>query len=472
MSASRTRRRLALAATATGVSLLLSACGSTTHPSATTHPSTTGPTSSSTASPSSSAKEQSITVWEGLSGSIGAAYDHLLQEYNASQHAYHATAVYKGSYPQVLSDTIAAFKAHNAPNIAMIFDAGTATIMDAKGTYVPVHSLMAKYGYPFSTSDFIGGAGSYYETATDKLDSLPFNSSSPVLFYNKTEFAHAGISQPPKTWSELAADAATLAAHGQRCALTSSGAYVMWTDIEQYALWNGYHYATDDNGYTAIKGVKLELDTPPFISHLALLGALARKGEYLWNGVSTSTTPLFTKGTCAMDEESSSVLNTIDAGAKFSVGVAELPIVSGDKAAPQNTVVGGASLWVLSGAPSTTYKGDASLLHFLMSPKAQAYWASNTGYVPVTKASAALLKSEGFYKTHPSDAVAIRELTNKPALAYTRGIRLGYLPEIRDDEASAISEVLSGKESAANALATAQKQGDQILSQFASQYGS
>lgn len=470
MPIARSRSRLGLLAATVGLSLLAAACSSSTPSTTSTSPSSTA-ASSSPSSTTNTATGQTLTVWTAFSGALGATFNHVVDDFNASQHAYHVVAVYKGSYSEVLSDTIAAFRAHAAPNIAQIFDAGTATIMDAAGTYEPVHTLMAKYGYPFATSDFIGGAASYYETAADQLDSLPFNSSTPVLYYNKAELAHAGITQPPSTWSQVAADAATLAAHGQRCSLTSSGAYVMWTDMEQYAVWNGYHYATDDNGYKAVQGVKLEIDTEPFISHLALLGSLAQKGEYIWNGVATSTVPLFTKGTCAMYEQSSADLTTIEAAAKFPLGITTLPVVAGNPAAPQNTVVGGASFWVLSGAPSSTYRGDAAFLHYLMSPTTQAYWASHTGYVPVTNAASSLLRSQGFYATHPSDLVAVKELTNKPPLSYTRGIRLGYLPEIRDAEASAIAEVLAGKESAAQALATAQSQGDKILAQFAAQYG-
>jgi len=454
-------------AAALAMSTLLAACGSS-HPSAA---SSTAKTSSSSSSSTKSSGPITITFWSAMSGSLGKTLGHLVDEFNSSQSQYKVDLIYKGSYPQTLSDTIAAFRAHKAPNIAQIFDAGTATMMDSKGVYVPVHTLMKKYGYQFSTSDFIGGAASYYETAADKLDSEPFNSSTPVLYYNKNELQKAGISAPPKTWSEVATDASKIAASGTKCALTSSGAYIMWTDIEQYAVWNDIHYATKKNGYGGIKGVKLELDTKPFIDHWNLLGSLAKKGEYLWNGVSTSTVPLFTSGKCAMYEQSSASLTTILAGSKFPVGVAELPYDSSQPGAPQNTVVGGASLWVLSGAPADTYKGDAEFLHFMMSPKAQAYWASHTGYVAVTTAASKLLKSEGFYKKHPSDLVAVDELTNKPPTPWTRGIRLGYLPEIRDAEASAIAEILSGKESAAQALAQAQKKGDSILEEFANQYG-
>ncbi|HTW09199.1 MAG TPA: extracellular solute-binding protein [Acidimicrobiales bacterium] len=412
-----------------------------------------------------------LNFWTAMSGANGAALDHLVNEFNNSQHAYKVVATYKGSYTTVLSDTIAAFRAHNQPNIAQIFDAGTATIMDANGVYEPIHSLMAEYNLPFSTSDFIGGAASYYETAADQLDSLPFNSSTPVLYYNKKLLAKAGIAGPPSTWDQFYSDAKALTAHGVGCSLTSSGAYVMWTDMEEFDMWNGYEFATQDNGYDSITGVKLMLDTPALVAHWSMLGQLGQKDEYLWNGTTNTTVPLFSGGTCAMYEQSSADLATITAAAKFPFGVAPLPTVNGDRNAPQNTVVGGASLWVLSGEPSGTYQGDAEFLHFLMSGPAQAYWASHTGYVAVSEAGVQVLSSENFYKSHPSDSVATKELTERPAKPYTRGIRLGYLPEIREVEASAISEILSGKETAAHALAAAQAQGDKILSEFASQYG-
>lgn len=433
--------------------------------------SSSGSSTSASASAAAQGQTTNLTVWTAFSGVTGTAFGHLVSEFNASQKQYHVTAVYKGSYSDVLSDTIAAFKAHAAPDISQIFDAGTATIMDSTGAYVAVHQLMAQYKLPFATSDFIGGAASYYETASDQLDSLPFNSSTPVFYYNKAELQKAGITTPPATWTEVKADAALLAAHGQKCALTSSGAYAMWTDMEEFAMWNGFQYATDDNGYSSVKGVKLDLTNPLLVDHLALLGSLAAKGEYIWNGVSTSTVPLFTSGTCAMYEQSSADLTTIQAAAKFAFGVTELPVVANDASAPQNTAVGGASLWVMSGAPSSHYRGDAEFLSFLMSAKSQAYWASHTGYVPVTLAASKLLQSEGFYSSHPNDLVAVKELTNKAPKVYTRGIRLGYLPEVRTVEASALASVLSGKQTAAQALTSAQAQGDDILAQFASQYG-
>jgi sn-glycerol 3-phosphate transport system substrate-binding protein len=418
-----------------------------------------------------SGSQVTITFWSALSGKNGAALSHLVDEFNSSQSAYKVNLVYKGNYSTVLSATIAAVRAHSAPDIAMIFDAGTGTMMDSAGVYVPVHQLMSQYHIKFATSQFIGGAASYYETAQDQLDSMPFNSSTPVLYYNKPLLAKAGIKSPPATWAQLASDVKPLVAAGAKCILSASGAYIMWTDMEQFDMWNGYEYATQDNGYDSVNNVKLLLDTKPMVQHWDFLGSLGKQGLYRWDGTTTTTVPFFTNGTCAFYEQSSADLATIEAGAKFPFGVAELPYVSGAPDAPQNTVVGGASLWVLSGAPKDTYKGDAELLHFLMSTPAQDYWASHTGYVPVTNAAFNQLNREGFYKTHPSDLIAVLELTHKPPKPWTRGIRVGYLPEVRVAEASAIAAILSGKQSASSALATAQAQGDKIIAEFASEYG-
>jgi sn-glycerol 3-phosphate transport system substrate-binding protein len=418
-----------------------------------------------------SGSQETITFWSALSGKNGAALSHLVDEFNSSQSTYRVNLVYKGNYSTVLSATIAAVRAHSAPNIAMIFDAGTATMMDSAGVYVPVHQLMSQYHLNFATSQFIGGAASYYETAQDQLDSMPFNSSTPVLYYDKPLLAKAGIKSPPTTWGQLANDVKPLVSAGAKCILSASGAYIMWTDMEQFDMWNGYAYATQDNGYQSLSGVKLMLDTKPMVQHWDFLGSLGKAGLYRWDGTTTTTVPFFTNGTCAFYEQSSADLATIEAGAKFPFGVAELPYMAGDPNAPQNTVVGGASLWVLSGAPNATYRGDAELLHFLMSTPAQDYWASHTGYVPVTNAAFNQLNREGFYKAHSSDLIAVLELTHKPPKPWTRGIRVGYLPEVRDVEATAIAAILSGKQSASSALATAQAQGDKIIAEFASEYG-
>lgn len=448
----KTKRVGAGAVTLLAVSSLLAGCGQST---------------TSSQAPVKSHGRIQITFWTAYSGQLGSDLQHIVNQFNASQKKYEVKAVYKGTYPQVLSATIAAYRAHRAPNIAMVFDVGTATMMDSTGVYVPVYQLMSENHIAFSTSNFLGAAGTYYETQHGRLDSLPFASSTPVLYYNKSLLA-AIKANPPKTWQQMGTVGQALVAHGTKNGFTIG--WPDWTQFEQFAVWNNYHYATHHNGYGAIKGVKLLINTPPFVNHIAQLANWQKSGVFTYDGRESTPATLFIDGKVGMYIDSSAEYAAIASGAKFPFGEAPLPYVGGAPGAPHNTVVGGNSLWVMQGNPAATYAGDAAFLHFLMSGPVQAYWAKNTGYVPVTKAGLNQLKKDGYYQSHPNALVAIKELTNKPANAWTRGIRLGDLPQIRNIENAAITSVFAGKQSAQSALNAAETQGNKVLANFASQY--
>lgn len=408
-----------------------------------------------------------ITFWTAETGPVGQDLARLVNEFNRSQNKYVVQAVYKGTYPEVLADTIAAFRAHRSPNITMVFDVGTATMMDTTGVYMPVYKLMAQNHIPFSTSDFIGAAGTYYANSSGKLDSLPFASSTPVLYYNKKMLA-AIHAQPPKTWEQVGAIGKKLVQHGVQYGFTTG--WPDWTQFEQYAVWNNYKYATKNNGLDGVKGVKLLINSKPFVNHIAQLAAWEKSKVFYYDGRESVPDALFIGGKVGLYIDSSATYAAIHAGAKFQFGEAPLPYQQGAPGAPQNTVVGGNSLWVMAGQSKAQYAGDARFLHFLMSGSSQGYWASQTGYVPVTTAGVKNLQASGFYLSHPDSLVAVHELTNKPAKSWTRAIRLGNLSEIRNIENAAITAVFAGKETAQAALNAAERQGNAILAQFASQY--
>jgi sn-glycerol 3-phosphate transport system substrate-binding protein len=459
-------RRGVLRAIAAVVSMaLLAACGGTAAPAG-------GPAASTTSTPAAASATATggsipITFWTAYTGPLGADLQHLVDQFNASQSQYKVTAVYKGTYPQVLADTIAAYRSHQAPDITMIFDVGTATMMDTQGVYVPVYKLMADNNLPFSTSDFVGAAASYYETANGQLDSMPFASSTPVLYYNKDMLAKINA-QPPTTWSEMGTVGAALVKSGVQYGFTIG--WPDWTQFEQYAVWNDYPYATDDNGYTAIKGVQLLINTKPFVDHLNQLAQWQQSNVFHYGGRESNAEPLFLSGKAGMYIDSSASYAAIAKGAKFAFGEAPLPYQDGDPNAPQNTVVGGNSLWVMAGEPANVYPGVAKFLQFLMSGPSQAYWAANTGYIPITTAGVTELTNQGFYAKNPDAMVAVKELSDKPALPTTRGIRLGDLSQIRDIENAAITAVFANKESAQQALDKAEQQGNAVLAKFASSY--
>lgn len=410
-----------------------------------------------------------IQFWNAMGGELGKSVQHLVDEFNASQNKYEVVSVNKGTYPDTMMASIAAFRAKNPPDIVQVFDVGTATMMAAKGAYVPVHELMAKEKIPFSTANFIPAAASYYANPQGKLVSMPFNSSTPVLYYNKELLAKAGV-QPPKTWQEMDEAGKKLMASGAKCGFTTG--WPDWVQFEQFSLWNGIPYATQDNGYKSIKNVRLLVNSKPIVGHVADLVQWSKDGIFKYAGAgSTNATPLFNSGECAMYMDSSASYAAVKAGAKFPFGTAPMPYDANLKSAPQNTVVGGASLWVMKGVPADHYPGVAKFLDFLGSAKSQSYWAKATGYVPVSKAGYDLLKAEGFYDKQPGAQVAIDELTHEPPKAWTMGIRLGYMPQIRDTIRAELEDAINGKKTAQQAMDAVVAKGDKLLAQFAATGG-
>lgn len=431
--------------------------------------SASGSTETKTATSAAKTGPIPIAFWEAYSGPIGETLSHVVGEFNASQNRYKVEAVYKGTYPEVMAATIAAYRAHRAPNVAMIFDVGTTTMMYSKGVYIPVYKLMEENNIAFSTSDFIGGAASYYENANGQLNSMPFASSTPVLYYNKSMLSKIGA-KPPKTWQELGKVGEKLISQG----VAKYGFTTGWPDwilFEQFAMWNNYHFATNHNGYDGAKGAKLLINAPPFVNFVSELAKWQKSGVYFYGGRESKGEPLFIDGKVAIYIDSSAAYAAIAKGVKFEFGESELPYDAASSAAPQNTVVGGNSLWVISGGPSDVYPGVAQFLKYLSGASAQGYWGSHTGYVPVTKAGVEFLTTNGFYASHPDAQIAVRELTNKPPTAWSRGIRLGGLPEIRNIEVAALTSVLAGKQSAQAALDSAVEQGNKVLANFAAQSG-
>jgi sn-glycerol 3-phosphate transport system substrate-binding protein len=134
--------------------------------------------------------------------------------------------------------------------------------------------------------------------------------------------------------------------------------------------------------------------------------------------------------------------------------------------APQNSILGGASLWVLRGRPADEYRGVAKFLAYLSRPDVQLTWHRNTGYLPITRAAYDYERKSGFYKTNPGSAVAIEQLMLHPPTENSKGIRLGSFILVRDVIEDELEDILAGKKSAKDGLDAAMKRGNELLRQF------
>ncbi len=407
-----------------------------------------------------------IQWWHAMTGANNDVVNKLAEEFNASQKDYKVVATYKGSYPETMNAGIAAFRAGNAPHIIQIFEVGTATMMGAKGAIKPVHELMKEAGEKFDPQAYLPAVSGYYSTGKGELLSFPFNSSSTVMWYNKDAFRKAGLNPdaPPKTWPELFEAAKKLQASGHpTCGFST--AWVTWVNIEQFSVWHNVPLATRGNGIDGFDA-ELKINSPVHVKHFETLAELQKTKTFDYSGRTNAGEGRFTSGECPIMVTSSGSYGTIKANAKFEWANAPMPYYPDVPGAPQNSTLGGASLWVMGGKKPDEYKGVAKFFAFLSDTDRQAKLHTDSGYLPITKAAYEKVKASGFYKTNPYLETPLIELTNKPPTEHSRGLRLGNLPQIRDVWAEEIESALQGNKTAKAALDAAVERGNQLLRQF------
>lgn len=344
---------------------------------------------------------------------------------------------------------------------------GTGVLLAAEQAVVPVYKLMNKYSIDFSAGEFIPSISAYYSDAKGRMLSMAFNTSTPVLYYNKDLFDKAGLEKAPDTWQELQKYAKNLVESGIAKCGYSTG-YQSWVNMENYAAWHGLSFATNNNGYTdGDQPTKLLINKKPYIQHIARLGEMAENGTFTYGGRYSDSKPLFLSGACAMWTGSSGGLVPMVNNAKFDVGVAMMPYNADIVDQPKHSLLGGGTLWVLSSNPESHYEGIAKFLNFLAQSEQQAQWSKATGYVPVTTAAYELMQKQGYYDKYPAAQVAVEELTlHKPSAGW-KGIRLGAYVQYRKIINQELENVWSGEKTAEEALDSATKRTNQAMQRFA-----
>jgi sn-glycerol 3-phosphate transport system substrate-binding protein len=404
-----------------------------------------------------------INFWHAMGGQLGETVSELVKQFNQSQGDYEVKALNKGTYPEVLTSAIAAYRQKNPPHIVQVFEVGTQTML-LSGAVVPVHDLMKQQEVAVNWDDFIGPVTGYY-SKDGKLYSMPFNSSSPILYYNKDAFKKAGLGdKPPATWKEVeAASKKIVTAGAAKCGFTTS--WPSWTMLENTFAWHNQPFATNDNGYKGLD-TKLLINGDFGLMHIGTLAKWQKENIYSYGGRGGSPDPKFINGDCAMLVQSSAVIGGFKKSIKFDWGTGQLP----NWGAPykkQNTIVGGATLWVMKGQKPGDYKGVARFMKFIAEPHQQMWWAVTTGYVPITKTAVKNLEDGYFFKKSPEQWTAMSELLNAKPTPNSLGIRLGNFVQIRDGIEAELENIFAGKKTAKEGLDAAVAKGNEILKEFA-----
>ena len=405
-----------------------------------------------------------IQWWHSMGGALGEWVNDLAKEFNASQTQYKIVPTFKGGYDESMTAAIAAFRAGNAPHILQVFEVGTATMMASKGAIKPVGEVMKQAGVSFNQNAYIPAVAGYYTAPNGQMLSFPFNSSTTVFHYNKDAFKAAGLDpeKPPKTWPEVASAAAKLKISGHKCPFTTS--WISWTQLESFSAWHNVLFATQNNGFGGL-GTRLAFNTPLHVRHIENLANMAKQGLFVYKGRNNAADATFVSGECAMATASSGLYGNVTRNAKFAYGISTLPYYPDVPGSPQNTVIGGASLWVMSGKKSDEYKGVGQFFAYLSKPEVAAASHQRTGYLPVTLASFELTEKSGFYDKNPGADVAVTQMIRKTT-DKSRGVRLGNFVQIRTIIDEEMEGVWAGKKTAKEALDAAIKRGNDQLERF------
>jgi sn-glycerol 3-phosphate transport system substrate-binding protein len=399
-----------------------------------------------------------------MGGALGEWVNDIAKDFNSRQKDYKVTPVFKGSYDESMTAAIAAFRAGNAPHVLQVFEVGTATMMYSKGAIKPVATLMKEAGAKFDAASYVPAVAGYYTAPNGQMMSLPFNSSTTVFHYNKDAFKAAGLDpeKPPTTWPEVALAAAKLKAGGHKCPFTTS--WQSWTQLESFSAWHNVEFATQRNGFNGLNA-RLNITTPLHVRHIENLANMSKQGLFVYKGRGNAADATFVSGECAMTTGSSALYGSIKRNAKFASGIGALPYYPDVTGAPQNTVIGGASLWVMAGKKPAEYKGVASFFSYLSDAQVQAVNHQRTGYLPITSAAYTITDKSGFYKQNPGTDVSVTQMIRK-VTDKSRGIRLGNFVQIRTIIDEEMEQVWSGKKSAKEGLESAKKRGDELLARF------
>jgi sn-glycerol 3-phosphate transport system substrate-binding protein len=411
------------------------------------------------------AAQTEIQWWHAMAGELGQKLEKVATDFNASQSEYKVVPVYKGTYAEVMTSAIAAFRAKQPPHIVQVFEVGTATMMAAKGAVYPVYELMKDAGEPFDQKSFLPAVVGYYTDTRGNMLSFPFNSSTPILYYNKDLFKKAGLdpNTPPKTWADVEDFGKKLQAAGVPCGFTSD--WPSWVQIENLSALHNLPLSTKENGFAGLD-TELKINSPLHVRHLENLVNWQKTKTFDYGGRGAAPAPKFHSGECGMTMASSASRLAIMTNLKAELGFGMLPYYPDAKGAPQNSIIGGATLWVLKGQKQPDYKGVAKFFAYLSKPEVQAWWHQQTGYLPITQAAYELSKQQGYYDKNPGSDVSIKQMTLNPPTENSKGLRLGSFVQIRNLVEEEMENALQGKKSAKDALDAAVSRGNELLRQF------
>lgn len=410
-----------------------------------------------------------IQWWHAMGGRLGELVDEIAANFNASQSDIVVVPSFRGTYTETMTGAIAAFRAGEQPHIVQVFEVGTGTMMSAQGAIYPLYQLMADNDVPFDPAAYLPTVVSYYTDPEGNMLSFPFNSSTPILYYNRDIFTAAGLDpdMPPMTWDDMEAMSRQIVTSGAAtCGFTTR--WPSWVHLENFLAYHNLPLGTLANGFGGFDTELVLNQHAPLIRHWGNMARWQSEGLFSWagGGAGPDAGPKFYSGECAMMLESSAGRAGVLSNATFNVGYGMQPYYADVAGAPQNSIIGGATLWTLSGHEDAEYTGVAQFFAFLSLPENQAWWHQQTGYLPITQAAYDLTASQGYYDANPGADISIRQMNLNAPTENSSGLRFGSFVQIRDIISEEMEGMITGAKTAQEAADAIVARGNDLLREF------
>lgn len=409
-----------------------------------------------------------MEFWHGLSAPLGDILESFVDDFNASQDNYQVNASYKGSYPDTMVAAIAASRAGNAPHIVQMFEVGTATMMAAGPAIKPVYELFEETGVAFDPDIYIPAVKGYYSLPDGRMMSMPFNSSTAMMWINRDLFAAAGLDPNAdySTWEQVRAAAKQVVDSGAaQCGFTTS--WPTWVQFEQMGALHDEPIASLGNGMEGL-GAELTVNSPFFVRHVQNILDMQAEGSFTYSGRDSAADAVFPSGDCAIMMGSSALRARVMRDAEFDWDLRPLPYYSDVEAAPLNSIIGGASFWVMT-APNRSdaeYSAVAEFFNYISTPEVVTAWHTQSGYLPIVFGVFEELTESGFYAENPGLSAPYLQLTQAEPTLNSRGPRLGNMPELRNIIQEELELALQGEQDAQTVMDNAVSRGNVVLRAF------
>lgn len=394
-----------------------------------------------------------------------AAFNEMFPQYNVTVQGY-------ANYEELFAATALASEQGSLPAIVQYFEVATQDARDS-GYFKPIAEALGDRtevnGIQVNMDDFIQPVTAYY-TLDGAFTSMPWNTSSAIMFSNMNILGEAGVDAPPATWDEIeaACDAVmALETAPEYCFTFPNHAWF----FEQWVAQQGGTLANNDNG-RADRATEVTLNTDASVALLTWLDDMAAKGYLYYSGAQggnswATVDQSFLHGQTAMAMYSSSdtaIYTQTGEDNGFEVVASFLPY--NDDTGWTGNLIGGASLWLTNGLSPEVEEGALTFLLWFTNTENAAEWHQITGYMPIRQSSVELLESEGWFEENPNFSVAADQIAQSTVTPATSGALMGSFPAIRSIITQAVDTVLLTDEAPADVLTASQEEASTVLEEY------